>query len=122
MRVLLDEQLSADIAEALRARGHDVVAVQDVDRRHWRGLVDPELFDLAQSEGRAIVTENVAHFRVCADRAYANSLVHFGLIYTSNKALPRHRHDAFMRAVTSRLDDLLSARRDDAPASLERFL
>lgn len=122
MRLLLDEQFSAGIAEALRARGHDVVALQDADRQHWRGLSDPDLFDLALAERRAIVTENFAHFRSCADRAYARGTAHYGLISTSNKALPRHRHDAFVRAITTPLDDLLRQRPDDEPMSLEVFL
>lgn len=122
MRLLLDEQLSADIADGLRARGHDAVAVQDADRRHWRGLSDPDVFDLAQAERRAIVTENVPHFRACADQAYARARPHHGLIYTSNTALPRHRHDAFVRAVTARLDDLLRRYPDNQPTSFELFL
>lgn len=122
MKLLLGEQLSADIAEALRGRDHDAVAVQDVNRQHWRGLPDPELFEIAQSEQRAIVTENVAHFRACADQSYARSEPHYGLIYTSNKALPRHRHEAFVRAVSARLDELLRRYPDNQPTSLELFL
>lgn len=122
MRLLLDKQLSADIADALRRRGHNVVAVQDLQHQHWRGLADADLFEIAQSEGRALVTENVPHFRSCADRFYAGGRGHHGLIYTSNKALPRHRHDEFVREVTARLHALLRRNPGVEVASVEMFL
>jgi uncharacterized protein with PIN domain len=122
VRLLLDEQLSADIAEALRRHGHDVVAVQDAQRQDWRGLADADLFEIAQSEGRVLVTENVPHFRACADRFYAEGRGYHGLIYTSNKALPRHRHDEFVREVTARLHQLLRRNPGVKVASAETFL
>ena len=45
MRLLLDEMLSARIAEQLRDRGHDVTAVDGSP--HLRGLADPDLFEHA---------------------------------------------------------------------------
>ena len=41
MKLLLDEHLSPDIAESLRDRGHDVVAVSE--RKEWIQLSDDEL-------------------------------------------------------------------------------
>ena len=56
MRLLLDEHFSRHIAEQLRTRGHDAVAVGE--RADLAGLADDELFAAAQQERRAIVTEN----------------------------------------------------------------
>ena len=62
MKLLLDEMLSAVIAEQLRARGHDVEAVN----RHpqHEALSDSEVLDVARAEHRAVVTNNLVDFRV----------------------------------------------------------
>jgi Domain of unknown function (DUF5615) len=84
VRLLLDEQLPAAIADALRASGHDVVAVQERDE--LCGLPDAELFEVAQAERRAIVIENVPHFRTLAQRVYSQACSHHGLIYLQQGA------------------------------------
>jgi hypothetical protein len=48
------------IADGLRARGHDTVAV--VERPELRSLSDPDVFAHAQGEQRTVVTENVADY------------------------------------------------------------
>jgi predicted nuclease of predicted toxin-antitoxin system len=45
VRVLLDEMLSPDIAEQLRAHGHDVQAIAASEHAE---LDDPEVLDLAR--------------------------------------------------------------------------
>jgi predicted nuclease of predicted toxin-antitoxin system len=120
VRILLDEQITPDVAVALRARGHDVVAAQeDAD---LRSLPDPELLAIAQMHRRAIVTENIDDFRDCADATYAAGGTHFGLLYTSNRSLPRHRNDAFIRELVRRLDRYLKTHPADDPSSIEAFL
>lgn len=56
MKLLLDEMLSAVVAEQLRGRGRDVEAVSQ--RRQLRGLTDRDLFEYAQSGERSLVTYN----------------------------------------------------------------
>lgn len=70
MRLLLDEMLSAVIAEQLRSRGHEVLAV--VERPELRGLSDPDLFEHAQRDSRAIVTYNREDF-LALDRRYRDA-------------------------------------------------
>ena len=53
MRLLLDEMLPAAIAQQLRNRGHDVVAVAEL--LELRGLPDDELFDHAQRDGHQTI-------------------------------------------------------------------
>lgn len=60
MKLLLDEHLSPTIAEELRRRGHDVVAVIEVGLRQQP---DVALLAWAVDESRAVVTANYADFR-----------------------------------------------------------
>ena len=60
MKLLLDEMLSAEIAERIRSRGHDALAVDKTPE--LRGLPDAELFGQAQTQERAIVTYNSEDF------------------------------------------------------------
>lgn len=87
MRLLLDEHYSPTIAEQLRNRGHDVVAVRERD--DLRGLDDRELWKRASAEGRAVMTEDVADFMPLAREAAAAGERHFGVIFTSPRSLPR---------------------------------
>jgi hypothetical protein len=52
------------IAEQLCGRGHDVEGV--TERADLRALSDTDLFTRAQSEQRAVVTENVDDFSIIA--------------------------------------------------------
>src|SRR6476646_9414191 len=58
LRLLLDEMYPASLAEQLRLRGHDVSAV--TERPELRSLPDADVFAVAQQEGRAVMTENIA--------------------------------------------------------------
>jgi len=60
VRLLLDEMYDRTIAERLRSRGHDVIAV--TERIDLRGVPDDVLVALMAVEHRVIVTENAAHF------------------------------------------------------------
>ncbi len=61
MRLLLDEMLSPTIARELRARGHDVQAIQE--HPEWQAYDDRQVVDLARRERRAIVTDNLSDMR-----------------------------------------------------------
>ena len=79
MKLLLDEMLSPAIARALRARGHDVVAVKE--RPEWVALSDHDLLAVARSEQRAIVTANLRDFRpLYAELVAPGGLGHAGLV------------------------------------------
>lgn len=78
MKALLDEQLSPEIAERLRALGHDVVAV--AERTDLAGRSDEEIMRIAQIEGRAVITNNVKDFRPIAARRLALGSGHAGLV------------------------------------------
>lgn len=70
MKLLLDEQISGKVAELLRDRGHDVIAT--TADASLRGLGDPDLFEVAQQQGRALVTYNRSDFEAII-REYAQT-------------------------------------------------
>ena len=80
MRLLLDEMFSPAIAQALRARGHDVEAIKE--HQDWIGLSDRDVIALARREQRAIVTDNLRHFRpLHAELIAPGGEGHAGLVF-----------------------------------------
>lgn len=84
---MLDEMHAPSVAEALRADGHDVVAVAAVPG--LRGIADEDLLVHAAGEGFVIVTENVVDFAAIAARWATESRPHAGLVFTSPKRFNR---------------------------------
>jgi Domain of unknown function (DUF5615) len=78
VKALLDEQLSPQIATLLRRDGLDVDAV--ADRPGLAGRSDRFIFEVACSEGRAVITNNIKDFRPLAAQWLAEGRVHSGLI------------------------------------------
>ncbi|MFM9138960.1 MAG: DUF5615 family PIN-like protein [Solirubrobacterales bacterium] len=83
MRFLLDEMLSKRIAEGLRKRGIDAVAV--TERDELVALDDSQILDVAKNEERVLVTNNVADFRRLHEMATRpGGEGHFGIAYISS--------------------------------------
>ncbi|HUB98362.1 MAG TPA: DUF5615 family PIN-like protein [Solirubrobacterales bacterium] len=78
MRLLLDEQISGKVAKRLRDRGHDVIAA--TDDPGLRGLGDPDLFEVAQRQGRAVVTYNRVDFEPIVREYAETNREHHGLV------------------------------------------
>lgn len=106
MKLLLDEMVSWKIAAELRNRGHDVVAVKR-DRPALESRADPTVLASAAAEQRAIVTNNVRDYRAAHERTRALGDDHYGVIYTHDDTLPRHKA-AFPLWVAT-LEELLQA-------------
>ena len=85
-RLLLDEHYANEIAERLRAQGHDVVSV--VGDSELRSQSDVELFRWAAAPGRRIVTENIKDFRPLLLRAYSTGEPHACLLLVSPRRFP----------------------------------
>lgn len=90
-RLLLDEMFSPNIAENLRVRGHDVLAV--AERIDLRAMTDEDLFAWANSESRWLLTENVKDFRPIMKRALQAGASVTGLLFTSSRTFPRSRRN-----------------------------
>jgi hypothetical protein len=110
VKALLDEQLSPQIAARLRERRHDVVAV--ADRADLIGAADRIILDVAASEGRVVITNNIKDFRPLAAARLARCLGHGGLIL-----LPSSR--ARTRAAVERLTDAIETVLRDHPGGLD---
>lgn len=82
MKLLLDEMLAPDIAKQLRERGHDVQAIAASEHAE---LNDPEVLDIARSQQRAVVTNNVRDFRPLHIAAVQpGGAGHYGMVLMSN--------------------------------------
>ena len=119
VKVLFDEMYTSVIAEQLRDREHDAEAV--TERAELRALPDTDIFALAQSEQRAVVTENIDDFSVIADDHDQRGQAHFGLVLVSRSSYPRGRPRTIGRMVTA-LDRLLGEHPEQTPISLRHWL
>lgn len=108
--LLLDEMFSGAIAEQLRSKGHDVIAV--VADPALIGLPDDQILANATDTGRALVTANIKDFMPFDARYRAASQTHAGLILVSTKTFPQDRN--FTAAIASALSALL-----DQPAQIK---
>ena len=119
LRFLLDEMYPHAIAEGLRRRGHDAVAV--TERPDLRTLADGDLFTVAQGERRAVVTENVADFTPLAGSYDARGTAHFGVVLIPAGTCPRGSPRTIGRMVSA-LDRLAGRFVADQPTSLRHWL
>jgi len=87
LKLLLDEMYTAAVAEQLRQRDHDVIAV--AERADLRGTPDEDLLAWARTEDRALVTDNQRDFIPIHHRWIAANHDHRGLILTTNRRFPR---------------------------------
>lgn len=85
--LLLDEMFSPVVAEQLRDRGYDVVAVAADPT--LRAMEDAALYEWAGSQGRRVVTENAQDFRPLLWREEGRTGP--GILLTSSRAFPRSR-------------------------------
>jgi Domain of unknown function (DUF5615) len=78
VKILLDEQISGKVADRLQDRGHDVTAA--TDDPSLRGLQDPDIFEIAQQQGRALVTYNRVDFEPIIREYAETNREHHGLV------------------------------------------
>jgi Domain of unknown function (DUF5615) len=83
VKALVDEQLSPKIAVLLRHAGYDVVAV--AERDELVGRSDRIVLEVAATEERAVITNNVKDFRPLAAERLAQGRTHAGLILLPSK-------------------------------------
>lgn len=119
MRLLLDEMLSPAIARELRARGHDVEAIQE--HPEWHSLDDRSVVALARAERRALVSDNLVDMRPLHYEAIApGGPGDHGMIFIPG-GRPRTRADTG-RLVASLERKLLAHPGEDDLASGEDWL
>jgi hypothetical protein len=108
--LLLDEMFSGIIAEQLRPKGHNVLAV--VADPALVGLADDQILAHASAAKRALVTANIKDFIPLDARYRAASQTHAGLILVSARTFPQDR--TFTAAIISTLSVLL-----DQPSQIQ---
>ncbi len=102
MKLLLDEQISGKVAERLRGQGHDVIATTADPT--LRGLSDPDLFEVAQQQKRAVVTYNRADFEaIVRDYAAANR-EHHGLVIVHPTRFPSWEFTRLAKALAALIE------------------
>jgi hypothetical protein len=102
--LLLDEMFSDEIAEQLRAKGHDVRSV--VADHTLVALPDDQILIEATAAGRALVTANIKDFVPLDVQYKAMGRTTAGLVLVSTKTFPQGR--SFVGAIISALDTLLA--------------
>jgi hypothetical protein len=104
--LVLDEMFCDTIAQQLRTKGHDVLAV--VADPSLISLPDDQILSRAAATGRALVTANIKDFIPLDAQYRAAGQAHAGLILVSAKTFPQNR--SYTSAVTSALAALLDER------------
>ncbi len=94
---------SDTIAEQLRAKGHDVLAV--VADPALTALPDDQILAHAAAAGRALVTANIKDFMPLDAEYRAAGHEHAGLILVSAKTFPQDR--TYTASLASSLSNLL---------------
>ena len=107
MKALLDEQLSPQIAALLREDDFDVIAVAERDDLVARG--DRIIFEFANAENRAVITNHIKDLRPLAAEWLAQGRVHAGLILLPSS---RTRTRAVVPALAAAIEGILRANPD----------
>lgn len=119
MKLLLDEMLSPAIARELRARGHEVEAIQE--HPEWCSLPDRQVVQLAREQRRAIVTDNLIDMRPLYYEAIApGGPGDYGMIFIPGNR-SRTRSDTG-RIVASLEQKLAKYPHDDSLSNAEDWL
>ncbi|MGH4015115.1 MAG: DUF5615 family PIN-like protein [Pseudonocardiaceae bacterium] len=106
VRLLLDEMYPPTLADALRDKGHDVIAV--AASVELAGSDDVAVVDAVTADGRCLVTENVRDFAVLV--RYTR---HAGVLLVHARRWPRTR--AGLHTLADALHDALSGDRLPGP-------
>lgn len=96
MKVYLDENLSARVAQILRARGVDAVSAYEVGQV---GLDDRAQLRYAAADGRAVVTLDVEDFIALDAETIAANAAHAGMVLIPRRIFRRHEFDALASAI-----------------------
>ncbi len=102
MKLLLDEQISGKVAERLRGLGHDVIAV--TAEQSLRGLSDPDVFEVAHAQGRAVATYNRDDFEAIIREYAETGREHHGLVIVHPVRFPGQDFSRLVKALASLLD------------------
>lgn len=81
MKLLLDEDISPQIATLLRQKGIDAVSVHEIGRTR---LTDQEQLEYSALEGRCFVTQNRNDYILLTRQFFASNISHKGVLIVSS--------------------------------------
>jgi predicted nuclease of predicted toxin-antitoxin system len=81
IRLLLDEDVHAVLAQALRKRGYDAVHIQELQRK---GLSDRDQLKFGISQGRCLISFNVRDFVLLHNECVTNNQDHCGILVSAH--------------------------------------
>jgi predicted nuclease of predicted toxin-antitoxin system len=102
---LLDEMISAIVAEQLRGRNRDVDAVSE--HPGLRGLTDQDMFEHAERVEQAVVTYNRDDFLELDRRYRGENRRHCGIVILNARRFPQG--SASIGALVGSLDQLIAS-------------
>jgi hypothetical protein len=83
IKLYLDEDVPEAVAISLKLRGYDVLTTREADQK---GLKDVDQLEYALSEGRVLITHNIADFSKIHAEFLIKGRKHNGIIFS--KQLP----------------------------------
>jgi len=96
MKLLLDEQISPQIAAVLRELGHDAVAVRE---RKWRNTTERAIWEKAIEEERVVVTCDGEDLPSLYSLSWQAKIHHAGLIVISPRLMDTDDVDGIVVAL-----------------------
>lgn len=96
MRLLLDEHMSEDVADALRSMGFDVVTVREIG---LEGKLDRVIWERAIAEDRVVVSYDTGDFCPLFDTFFFEGVEHPGLVVISSASIPQNDFGTQIRAL-----------------------
>jgi hypothetical protein len=109
VRLLVHEMYDPEIAEALRALGHDVIHASE--RAELKSAGDEVVFSVAQTERRVVFTNNVRDFMPIVNRALQGDTEFHGIVFSNDRSLPRTKSNT--RKIAALLQELLNGHTGD---------
>jgi len=94
MKIVVDENVSADVGVMLRSRGHQVVVISEMAHR---GITDRDVWDLILKERATLITRDY-HFTnpiraCCANHVSVTLSKAKGLVWSYNEILRSAQND-----------------------------
>ena len=105
IKLLLDEHLAVEVAEALRRR-FPKLDVKSIHETELAGLPDPALLEIMDAEQRTLVTRDVNTVPGFVAARLAAGQTHGGVIYADSKRL----RQTDVKGIIRRLSEVLEKR------------
>lgn len=84
VKLFIDEDVQEGLAKALRESGMDAVNAKETGRK---GFSDKDQLSFAVSQGRAVVSFNIADYEKLAVDYFNSNMEHFGIIVSPQRSL-----------------------------------